>query len=246
VPSETAKHVITEKYLGSDYLSQNKSWDLEDSPWKAARVHQMLQILIQSLNLEPKSICDLGCGAGRVLSTLRENYPDAKLAGFDIAPDAAKFWPELAAQKLELQVADFTKIKTENFDVMLLLDVLEHLPDPHAFLAQVQNRAEYFIFHFPLDLSALSVLRETPLLKVRRSVGHIHSFTKNLALELLIECGFEILHAQFSEAYWNSPSVSLKTKMFAWPRRLLSLFSAEFSARLLGGQTLFVAARVRK
>lgn len=55
------------------------------------------------------------------------------------------------------------------------------------------------------DLSALSVLREKPLLNQRHNVGHIHYFTRNLALSLLRECGYEVTLWHYSGAAFQSP-----------------------------------------
>jgi hypothetical protein len=54
-----------------------------------------------------------------------------------------------------------------NCEVLMMLDVIEHLADPHDFLSKLHGKAKYYVFHIPLDLSAVSVFRETPLLYVR-------------------------------------------------------------------------------
>jgi 2-polyprenyl-3-methyl-5-hydroxy-6-metoxy-1,4-benzoquinol methylase len=42
---------------------------------------------------------------------------------------------------------------SETFDVMLLLDVLEHVPDPVGFLKSVRHKAPTAIINLPLELS---------------------------------------------------------------------------------------------
>ena len=65
------------RYLTDEYVNQNPSWDMEDSPWKAALVTQVLR----DHALSPASICEVGCGAGLVLAELRKQYPGAGLFG---------------------------------------------------------------------------------------------------------------------------------------------------------------------
>lgn len=226
------------RYLGDDYLNCNPTWDQEDSPWKATLVRDALD----RENLRPTSIAEIGCGAGGVLAALRPYFPEARLSGFDIAPAATRFWVQHANKGITFTLGDFLEITSEKFDVVLLLDVLEHLTDPHGFLKEIKFRADFFVFHFPLDLSVVSVLREKPLLHVRRKVGHIHYFTKSLALALLSEAGFVILDWHYSGAAFTAPKRTLKTRFAAILRRLVYTLNHDVGARLLGGETLVVTA----
>ena len=231
---------IAARYLGADYLRQNPSWDSEDSPWKAGKVREMLV----AHGLVPRSIVDVGCGAGIVLSELQRSYPSARMSGYDIAPDTEQFWEAARAQGIELAVGDFTATQTPPTDLLLALDVLEHLQDPFAFLERIRGRAAHYVFHFPLDLSASSVLREAPLLHVRRKVGHLHYYTRGLALALLEDCGYHIVDARYTGAAFNAPQLGWKARIAHLPRRLIFAINRDWGARLLGGETLVVLATV--
>ena len=126
-----------------------------------------------------------------------------------------------------------------------MLDVLEHLGDPFTFLHRLRDHGDLMVFHFPLDLSAISVLRQTPLLHVRAKVGHVHFFTRGLALALLDECGYEVIEARYTGAALNAPQRSLKTRLAGLLRRLVYAVNRDIGARLLGGETLMVLARPR-
>jgi cyclopropane fatty-acyl-phospholipid synthase-like methyltransferase len=211
---------------------------MEDSPWKAAKVSE----LVHDAGLKPDSICEVGCGAGAILAALRGHFPKARLYGFDIAPDAARFWDQHAHADIIFETGDFLEINQRKYDLILTLDVIEHVQDPAEFLSRLRQHSEKFIFHIPLDLSALSVLREQPLLYVRRKVGHIHYFTKGLALALLDECGYEVLDWRYTGAAFSTPVKSWKTRFAALPRRLAYWFNRDVGVRLLGGETLIVLA----
>ena len=62
-----------------------------------------------------------------------------------------------------------------------------------SFLRTIKERALYKIFQIPLDLSVQTVLRATPLIRDRQRFGHIHYFTKETALQLLIDLGYNII-----------------------------------------------------
>ena len=230
---------ISKRYTESDYLDQNPGWDMEDSPWKAGKV----MALLRRHHIEPKTICEIGCGAGGVLGAIQGELPNTKLTGFDIAPDAEKFWGKLKDAGIDLHVGDFFTLSSQSYEAVLLLDVLEHVANPHQFLNDIKPRTEFLVVHFPLDLSALSVFREKPLLHVRHKVGHIHYFTKGLALELLNECGFEVVDFQYTGAAFSAPQRSFKTKAFGWLRRLIYAINKDAAVRLLGGETLIVLAK---
>ncbi len=236
-----SRDVVLRRYLNADYVGHNPSWDREDSPWKADLVRRALE----RRGLRPGSIVEVGCGAGQVLAALRESFPATSLHGFDISPAAARFWSETSTKGIQFTQGDFLSTHEQFYDVVLLLDVVEHLSNPFEFLVQVRPRGRYFVFHFPLDLSALSVIRERPLLYVRGKVGHLHYFTKSLALALLDECGYEVLDARFTGAAFNAPQRSLKSRLMGVFRRLTYAFHRDIAVRLLGGETLIVLARPR-
>lgn len=231
-----------EKYTSNDYLAHNPSWDSGDSPWKASAVHGF----IRDHDISPNTVCEIGCGAGGVLAKLAGMYPEAEFFGYDIAPAAATFWKEHTAKNLRFQVGDFFKLNKTRFDLALLLDVVEHVRDPFAFLAGLHGTAENFLFHIPLDLNSFSIARETPILLARRQVGHINYFTKTLALELLSESGFAVLDWKYSGSAFSSPQSTLKTRLAALPRFLAYSINKDFGVRLLGGETLWVLVRSSK
>jgi hypothetical protein len=194
--------------------------------------------------LNPTSLVEVGCGAGGVLAALRQLLPRTQLHGYDIAPDAAGFWQQHASSKIEFQLGDFLELDHRRYDVLLLLDVLEHLSNPFDFLTRLRGRAEHYVFHMPLDLCAFTVLREAPLLHVRRKVGHVHYFTKGLALALLSECGYVVLDARYTGAALSAPRPTWRTAFANLPRRAARWFlGTDRGVRLLGGETLLVLAQ---
>jgi cyclopropane fatty-acyl-phospholipid synthase-like methyltransferase len=227
-----------DKYLTDQYVTDNPTWDLEDSPWKANQVSGILT----ANRVPPKSICEVGCGAGYILSELRSRFPDADLFGFDIAPAASRFWPEHESHRIQFVVGDFLTLNARRYDVILLLDVIEHVRDPVSFLSAMRHWGKQFVLHIPLDLSAITVMREEPILKVRRKVGHIHYFTKNLALSLLDEAGYNVIDWKYTGAGFTAPRSSWRTKLARTPRWLARRLNEDWAVRTLGGETLLLLA----
>lgn len=236
-----ADDVAARRYLDKTYLDHNPSWDIEDSPWKVGQLLRM----IRRHHLKPASIAEIGCGAGGILAGLRIHFPEAQLYGFDIAPGAAQFWGRHASARIEFALGDYFACSTRRYDLILVLDVVEHLANPFEFLSRLAGHAEDYLFHFPLDLSAFSVLRETPLLHVRRKVGHIHYYTKGLALAMLEESGYEVVDACYTGAGFTAPQRGWLSRLAGVPRRLVHAVAKDVGVRLFGGETLMVLARHR-
>ena len=232
-------NIIEKKYVDGTYLKNKPTWDFEDSLWKAQWVAEILD----HNKICPNSICDVGCGSGGVIKFLRKSYPHSELFGFDISADASLFWQKHDSLNISFQVGDFIELNAKKYDVLLLLDVIEHLSDPYLFLTALRKHSSYCLFHFPLDLSAVNVLRETPILNSREKFGHINFFTKNLALSILKECGYHVIDWCYSGAAFTAPQRNLKTLLASFPRRIFYKMNKDFGVRLLGGETLFVLAQ---
>ena len=233
---------VEKRYRDGTYLVHNPDWDRSDSLWKAMLIMNILKMF----KLSPSSICEVGCGAGDILVHIKKIYPDTILTGFDISTDVARFWKAHEGHGIQFHCGDFLELNQQHYDCILLLDVIEHLANPLDFLGAIKERAKYFVFHFPLDLSASSVLREKPLLEARQNVGHIHNFTKGLAFALLRETGFDVMHWRYTNAYLSGPGRSLSTRLASLPRLLACSINKDFGVRLLGGETLMVLAKTAK
>jgi hypothetical protein len=178
------------------------------------------------------------------LAHLQKAMPSTNFTGYDISPQAAQFWEEHnVGERLRFQLGDFHQTNRITYDVLLMLDVFEHVRDPFSFLENTRRHAAHFIFHIPLDLSASAVVRGNPLIYVRKKVGHLHYYTKDLALATLFDTGYEVLDWRYTGASLNMPNRSLKTRFSALPRRIAYAVDKDFGVRLLGGETLLVLAK---
>lgn len=234
---------IEKRYLDGTYLSSNPNWDRDDSAWKAKQVFHILS----DHKIHPTSICEVGCGSGDILRYMKTLLPKTRLVGYDVSPQAAEFWkeaiPEPLEERVEFHLGDFLALNKEKFSTLLMLDVFEHVRDPFTFLEESRRHSETFVFHIPLDLSAVSVARKGPLMNQRRCVGHLNYYTKDLALETLSDCGFEIIDWRYTGASFNIPNRSFKTWFARLPRMLASALDKDWAVRVLGGETLIVLAK---
>jgi 2-polyprenyl-3-methyl-5-hydroxy-6-metoxy-1,4-benzoquinol methylase len=123
-----------------------------------------------------KTICEVGCGAGEVLKQLQQRLTnECDLLGCDISPQAIELCKSRANERLRFLLGDVIQMPERFFDLILVLDVIEHVEDYFTLLRNIKERALYKIFQIPLDLSVQTVLRATPLSRDRQRFGHIHT-----------------------------------------------------------------------
>jgi 2-polyprenyl-3-methyl-5-hydroxy-6-metoxy-1,4-benzoquinol methylase len=141
-------------------------------------------------------VLELGCGSGATLGWLRQSLKTSRTVGIEIAEAAAS---AARAHADEVYWADFehdrVTMVTDQFDVILCLDVLEHMVNPWAIvdrlvtehlapgglmIASVPNVRHYnvvlpLLFGGRWDYAEAGPLDRT----------HLRFFTRNSALQLL-------------------------------------------------------------
>ncbi len=187
---------------------------------------------------------EIGCGAGEILVQLQTKLPhDSELHGYDISPQSHEMALARSNDRLEFHLADITEERGLHFDLIVIADLIEHLDDYYGFLRKVKPLADHVILHIPLDLSAYSVIRSHYLADQRRTVGHIHFFTKDLALAGLTDAGFEVLDCFYPTPPADKEVRPLKQHVLRWMRDLSYAVAPDFSVKTLGGRSLMVLAR---
>lgn len=240
-----------EWYTGDRYLKQHPAWHINEARWKADHVMRM----IRRNGLNPLSVVDIGCGVGGVLAALQPRLqPGVVLKGYDIAPAAIAMAKAFENEHLSFEVGDATTKADLHSDLILVLDVLEHVEDMYSFLRAVKPKSRFKILHIGLNLSVQKVMRGKTLV-VRQQEGEIHQFTKDLALQLLRDIGYQV-HDHFYTGMaidlndargrlrdgGEKPPVNLRNFVLRGPRRVLFRIQPDFAVRMLGGYHLMVLA----
>ena len=125
----------------------------------------------------------------------------------------------------------------------MVVDVIEHVEDCFNFLRKIKEKANYKIFHIPLDLSMLNLLRVSPIIAKRKNVGHIHYFTKETALETLKDTGYDIIDYFYTSGSIDLPNQSWKSNFLKMPRKILFNLNKDFAVRVLGGYSLMILTK---
>ena len=104
--------------------------------------------------------------------------------GYEISPQAFELSEKRSNRSLHFELRGILQEKDAYFELILLIDLIEHLEDYFNFLREIKPKSLYKIYHIPLDLSVQTALRSGPIIEARVSTGHIHYFTKEIAIQI--------------------------------------------------------------
>nr|QGT50857.1 hypothetical protein Elusimicrob2101_1200 [uncultured Elusimicrobia bacterium] len=190
------------RYTDGTYLNDNPGWHGADSAWKLSHVLRALKNTgIDGTRL--KTVCDAGCGAGEVIKLWAKELPQTSFYGYDVSPQALELALRDKPQNCIFRLG--SALRPEPCNALLLLDVLEHIPDWKAFFKEWTAQAERIVIHMPLDLSVYARLRPSILARERQTVGHIHFFTARTFLRELDALGMRVLHLHYTNKYVERP-----------------------------------------
>ena len=223
-------------YADGTYLKNNPGWDAEDSLFKAGKILKLLK----NHKLSIESVCEIGCGSGEILVQLSSKLPsNIKFLGVDVSPDAINIAGKKATSQIQFELKDITTEKTlRHFDLVLIMDVIEHVENYFQFLRDIFPMSRYTIFHIPIDLSLWTLLREKMLIESKERVGHIHNFTEDFVKSILTDCGYKIIDQIYTEP--NFKPVTIKQKFIEFIRRILFKINPRFCSKTIGGISILI------
>ncbi len=238
-PMDPSSSSGADLYVSGEYAERNPGYHTDDSPWKARQILRMLE----RHSLRPAAVCEVGCGAGEVLHQLQQHLPPGtRLHGYDVSPQAIALCRQRESEHLAFTCAGLPPAAEGPFDLLLCIDVFEHVEDYRGFLRDLRTVAGRVLFHIPLDLSVQTVLRAWPINEARARSGHLHYFTKDTALQALRDTGYQV-----EDWFYTAGGVDLgrswKARLAKWPRAALAKVQPDLAARLLGGYSLLVLAK---
>jgi SAM-dependent methyltransferase len=225
-------------YTDGSYLAKTGgSWHLEDSPFKARWI---ASILARHVELKPNTICEIGCGAGGILAELQKMLPrHIAFTGYDISPQVHALSERFSNQKCQFILGDAFADRSQ-YDLVLVMDVIEHLEDYFSFLRQSREKGDWKIYHIPLETYVVGVLRG---FNYWDALGHLHVFTIETALKALQHTGHRVVDWVFTDGAISIPSTTLRGRAANLIRIPLSKLSTELTSRLLGGYSMLVLAK---
>jgi SAM-dependent methyltransferase len=223
-------------YKDGTYLEMSGgTWHVEQAPFKAKEI---LRFLARHGEIQPNSVCEIGCGAGGILAELQKLLPDhVTFTGYEISPQAHALSARFSNAKCQYVLGDVFA-DSSVYDLVLVLDVVEHVEDCFSFLQGTKQKGHWKIYRIPLDTHAGVVLRGV---NNWDRLGHIHLFTIETALKSLEYTGHRVVDWIFTDNDFATPR-ALSSRIADFVRIPLAMFSVKLAARLVGGYSLLILA----
>ena len=143
----------------------------------------------------PGSVLDVGCGEGVLTAQWAERLHDGRVVGIDLDdPKLRAEWQRRSRPNLEFRAEEATSLSftDDEFDLACAIEVLEHLPEPEATVAEMARVASrHLLVSVPREplWRALNIARGAYLRRLGNTPGHVNHWSKQAFVSLLSRYG---------------------------------------------------------
>lgn len=184
------------------YLYQDL-YDLEEHHWwhisKRKSVNTFILKYIHRKNLK---ILDIGCGAGRNIEELKKY---GSVWGLDNSEDALRFCKKRGRKNLIKANSENSGLKNKSFDLITLLDVLEHTDDKKSLkeIYRILKPSGYLLITVPAYKALWSKWDEV--------LHHKRRYTKQNLTKILDENGFSVAKVSYLYSFLYIPAFIVRS-----------------------------------
>jgi 2-polyprenyl-3-methyl-5-hydroxy-6-metoxy-1,4-benzoquinol methylase len=143
----------------------------------------------------PESVLDVGCGEGVLTLRWADRLADGRIVGIDLDdPGLRAEWRKRTRPNLEFRAEEASRLSFGDgeFDMAAAIEVLEHVPEPHATLAEMARVARrWLLVSVPREplWRGLNVARGAYLRDLGNTPGHLNHWSKRAFVSLLSRYG---------------------------------------------------------
>jgi 2-polyprenyl-3-methyl-5-hydroxy-6-metoxy-1,4-benzoquinol methylase len=143
----------------------------------------------------PGSVLDIGCGEGVLTAEWAQRLGEGRIVGIDLDdPKLRAEWEKRSRENLEFRAEEATRLSFEDdeFDLVAAIEVLEHVPDPEATVAEMARVARrHLLVSVPREplWRGLNMARGAYLRDLGNTPGHVNHWSKRAFVSLLSRYG---------------------------------------------------------
>ncbi len=181
--------------------------------WEGRR--RLIKTLIRPIS--PKRILDIGCGTGETIAFLQREYSKAKVFGVDSSDKAVRYSRSRKLRNISKADANKLPFKNNYFDVVLFLDVLEHIKDDLKAVREAKRVLKnngIIIVTSP----ALSFIWS----KHDVNQGHFRRYSKETICELASDADLKIKFVSYFNFFLSPPIILLRMLSNIGPLKFLA------------------------
>ena len=143
----------------------------------------------------PSSVLDVGCGEGVLTVEWAERLGGGRIVGIDLEdPKLRAEWAKRERPNLEFRAEEATRLSCvdDEFDLASAIEVLEHVPEPEATLAEMARVASrHLLVSVPREplWRGLNMARGAYWRSLGNTPGHVNHWSKRGFVSLLSRYG---------------------------------------------------------
>ena len=144
---------------------------------------------------EPDSLLDVGCGEGVLTQEWAERLGERRTVGIDLEdPKLRTEWAKRARPNLEFRCEEATRLSfaDSEFDMAAAIEVLEHVPEPEATVAEMARVARrWLLVSVPREplWRGLNMARGAYWRSLGNTPGHVNHWSRRSFVELVSRHG---------------------------------------------------------
>jgi len=139
-----------------------------------------------------ESVLDVGCGDGALLAELQRRGFGRRIAGLEIAESAVRRAREQTGM-VSIEIFDGLHLpyEAQEWSLVILSHVLEHVPDPTSLLAEARRVSAAVIIEVPLEANFSA--RRAEKREDAMAIGHLHTFDRQQMRQVVAAAGLRIV-----------------------------------------------------
>jgi 2-polyprenyl-3-methyl-5-hydroxy-6-metoxy-1,4-benzoquinol methylase len=184
--------------MSRDQRSSNQRKHESQNPIQRALIDNFHGKVVEMVRrAQPSTILELGCGEGYVLRALADAGVSAQLTGIELDDRAARIAGERLGERATIEHRDARALAADGrrFDMVMMLEVLEHIPDPAQMLPILDSLTNgWVLLSVPWEpvFRGLNFLRGKNLTRLGNDPDHVNHWGR-LGFGKFVSTRFDIV-----------------------------------------------------